>query len=319
MDILHTIQDKMQLLPKDAHALGVKAVITHIETAEKYLTRGRKEGDENLYTDVIYRTNHAFEGILKEAYSILAEKDSSKHTPNDIEQYLTDNNIFKPRLMDLFKNYRTEWRNPSTHDHKLFFSEQEAFLAIVSVSAFVNILLDQIIEKINFAAEKEKTANQITYIRNTIVNYDGLPLLQKLRELFLAFSHDLIRSNRANKNLRPYEVLGLLSGFFTAIDPTLKVEPEIEIGSRLELMADMIFSYEDEKVIIEIKHSVPITVNLSRAQDQLSIYLLKSGIREGILYFIPTSSSDKMESDELLVESEKETLNIVRIFPKQIK
>ena len=36
------------------------------------------ENDENFFTDVIYRTNHAFEGILKEAYQILANKNADK-------------------------------------------------------------------------------------------------------------------------------------------------------------------------------------------------------------------------------------------------
>ena len=315
MDILQTIHDKVRLLPQDNLALGVKAVITHIETAEKYLIRAKKENDENLFTDVIYRANHAFEGILKEAYTILAEKDASKKTPNEIEQYLTNHNVFKPRLMDLFKNYRTEWRNPSTHDYKLFFSEQEAFLAIVNVSAFVSILLDQIIEKINYTAEKAKTESQVALIRKNIVNYDKMPLQQKLNELFLSFSHDLITSQKANREIREYEVLGLLNGFFSAVDPTIKMEQEVAIGTKPRLIADMVFSFGDEKVIVEVKRIMAVKPNLARAEEQLSMYLLKSGISEGILYFVPITQIIEMNSDKVSVNYGKQELSIVRIYP----
>jgi len=315
MDILQTIHDKIRLLPQDNHVLGVKAVITHIETAEKYLLRAKKENDENLFTDVIYRTNHAFEGILKEAYTILAEKDASKKTPNEIEQYLIDHNIFKPRLMDLFKNYRTEWRNPSTHDYKLFFSEQEAFLAIVNVSAFVSILLDQIVEKVNYRAEKEKAKDQALLIRGNITDYNKMPLQQKLTELFLAFSQDFITSKKADKELREYAVLGLINGFFSAIDPTIKIEQEVIVGTERKLIADMIFSLGNEKVIVEIKRTLTVKPNLTRAEEQLSLYLLKSGIDKGILYFFPLTTHDGMESEKVTINYGERELNIVRIYP----
>lgn len=318
MDILQTIHDKTRLLPQDNLALGVKAVITHIETAEKYLIRAKKENDENLFTDVIYRTNHAFEGILKEAYSILAEKDASRKTPNEIEQYLADHNIFKPRLMDLFKNYRTEWRNPSTHEYNLFFSEQEAFLAIVNVSAFVSILLDQIIEKINYTAEKAKADSQAASVIGEIANYSQMSLEQKLAGLFLAFSKDFITSQKANKDIREYEVFGLISGFFSAIDPTIKMEQEVSLGTERRLIADMVFSFRDEKVIVEIKRMMAVK-HFSSAQDQLSMYLLKSGINKGILYFVPSSPTDEMKSDNVSTNYGKQELSIIRIYPEPKK
>lgn len=315
MDIIQIIHDKTRLLPQDNLALGVKAVITHIETAEKYLFRAKKENDENLFTDVIYRTNHAFEGILKEAYSILAEKDSSKKTPNEIEKYLTDNNVFKPRLMDLFKNYRTEWRNPSTHEYNLFFSEQEAFLAIVNVSAFVSILLDQIIEKVNYTAEKAKADSQVEFIRSSITNYDQMPLLQKLNFLFLSFSQDFIQSQKANKDVREIEVLGLITGFFSALDPKIKIEQEVQIGTEQRLRADMVFSLGNEKAIVEIKRGIWAAKNLRIAQDQLSLYLLKSGITNGILYFFPSDPNDEIKSENITENYGGQELSIVRIYP----
>ena len=150
MNLLQNIAEKINSINETSLPHGVKSVITHIEIAEKHFFQAKESKDHDLYTDVIYRTNHAFEGILKEAYQILENKPSNEKSSFDIENYLSENNVFNERVMELFVNYRKNWRNPSTHDHKLFFVEQEAFLAIVTVSAFVNLLLDQIIEKISY-------------------------------------------------------------------------------------------------------------------------------------------------------------------------
>ncbi len=70
--------------------------------------------------------------------------------PFQIEKHLENEDLLKERVLNQFTNYRTEWRNKSTHDYQLFFASQEALLAIVSVSAFFNILLDQMLEKYSF-------------------------------------------------------------------------------------------------------------------------------------------------------------------------
>jgi hypothetical protein len=87
---------------------------------------------------------------------VLAGKDPAKQRPYDIEKYLEQKAAFRQRVLAQFTNYRTEWRNPSTHDYKLDFDESEAFLAIVSVSAFACLLFDQIAEHLSY--QKAKTA-----------------------------------------------------------------------------------------------------------------------------------------------------------------
>jgi len=122
-----------------------------IEVAHRHLARGQAQNDETAFTDAIYRTNQAFEGSIKEAYRVLASKEPANKTPFQIEQYLQKHGVLRERVLTQFTRYRTEWRNPSTHDYKLDFDEDEAFLAIVSVSAFVKVLVDQIIEALAYA------------------------------------------------------------------------------------------------------------------------------------------------------------------------
>ncbi|GJQ50946.1 MAG: hypothetical protein HKUEN01_33320 [Candidatus Kuenenia stuttgartiensis] len=109
--------------------------------------RAEKNGDNYLYNDVVYGCNQAFEGSLKEAYGIITGDDPNKIMPHQIEKYFEQNSVLRECVLTLFTNHRMAWRNKSTHDYKLYFSEHEAFLAIVNISEFIKILLDQMIEK----------------------------------------------------------------------------------------------------------------------------------------------------------------------------
>lgn len=192
MDLLQQIKTKLGSDPYWAPPPGLKSVLTHVEVAERYYLRAHAERDEHLYTDVIYRTNHAYEGILREAYELLAEKPADKLSTYEIEDYLLANSVLRARVADLLKNYRQNWRNPSTHDHQLFFSEQESFLAIVNVCAFVSILLDQILERVAYE-RKKKDLDKALLARDTIKNFDKLPLVEKVWRLLLSFTDHYIK------------------------------------------------------------------------------------------------------------------------------
>ena len=135
MNLVETLQKKIEVLGAGEYVPGLRAVLMHIETAFKHLSRGQRTDDQAAFTDAIYRTNQAFEGSIKEAYRVLAGQDPTKTRPFDIENYLEKNSVFRTRVLNQISSYRKEWRNPSTHDYKLDFDESEAFLAIVSVSA----------------------------------------------------------------------------------------------------------------------------------------------------------------------------------------
>src|SRR6266487_5647111 len=150
MNILEILSSRVDELGAGDYIQGLRAVLQHIEVAEKHLDRGKGSGDDTAFTDAIYRTNQAFEGSLKEAFRVLAGKDPSRETPNNIEIYLQKHHLLRPRVLAQLTNYRTEWRNPSTHDYRLDFDEDEALFAIVAVSAFAIVLVDQITERIAY-------------------------------------------------------------------------------------------------------------------------------------------------------------------------
>ncbi len=152
MDVLEILINKLDQLPAGDHSSGLKAVRLHIEAAIRHFWRGQKDNDESAFTDSIYRCNQAFEGSVKEAYRVLASKNPEKVSLAEIETFLTSGEVLRKKVLDQFTNYRKEWRNPSTHNYLLDFDEDEALLAIVSVTVFSIVLCDQIESKIAFIA-----------------------------------------------------------------------------------------------------------------------------------------------------------------------
>lgn len=147
MDIVELLENAIQALPAGDYSTGLNAIVRHVKAAIRHLERDRQE-DPDTCTDAIYRTNQAYEGSLKEAYRVLAGKDPSGLSPFQIEGYLESHNVVRPRVLTQLARYRQDYRNPSTHDYKLDFDDDEALLAIVSVCAFAKLLTNQIHSKL---------------------------------------------------------------------------------------------------------------------------------------------------------------------------
>lgn len=90
MDLVSEIREKLKALESDSSFDGISAAIRHIEVAERHLKRARNENEEDFLNDVIYRTNQSFEGMLKEAYTVLTGRDGTKLSSYQIEQHLLD-------------------------------------------------------------------------------------------------------------------------------------------------------------------------------------------------------------------------------------
>ncbi|MDY6966123.1 MAG: hypothetical protein SVM80_09190 [Halobacteriota archaeon] len=327
MDIIELIRKQI----KEAHdadntLLGLNSVLTHIERAEFLLNKAEELEEDHLYTDVVYRTNHAFEGILKEAFQILAEHDSENKTPYEIENYLLDNSILNERVIELLKNYRQDWRNPSTHDYNLFFGYSEAFLAIVSISAFVHVLLNQIVEKIYYDKEKESIKRELSKIKDGIENdFDKYDLLKKTQNMLLGFAKRNVARQSEDDRLSRYvtEILGSLTAFIESLDESIKIESEpiLKIGDR-RLRPDLIVEKSNEKVLIEFKvvrREHTAMMNRKILEDQLLSYLIHTKIGNGILFIIPDEMNETDEYDSVLKELEigSEKFRMLKIHPKR--
>jgi len=312
MDLISIIREKIDAIEDGDHTSGLKAVLVHIETAAAHLHRGHDSADETAFTDAIYRTNQAFEGSLKEAYRVLAEKRPGKKKLSEIEKYLTDENVFRNRVLSQLTNYRTEWRNPSTHDHELDFDSSEAFLAIVSVCAFANLLLDQIIEKLAHVrskaatdAEHERLLSLFESHQKDFSLYVGHAIAEFMREYTPA--HD-------GPRMREAELLGALSGFLESIAPKSSATPEYQLADRGHQSADIFLQRNGDKLLIELKGMRYSRQLLRSGLDQLDRYMDITGLTDGVLV-LGTTLPNNVVSDVRTPKGRR----VIVVGPKSIR
>lgn len=279
MDIFGLVSRSIAQLPPGPHVAGLQAVMKHIEVASKYLERGRDTGENDLYTDVIFRTNHAFEGSLKEAYRVLANADPARKTPNDIEKYLEKNGLLSDRVVIQLTRYRQEWRNPSTHDYTLDFDESEAFLALVSVASFAKLLVDQIAISLAQQNASQKATSE--------PSESGL--MWYLQEECVYLLNSVADQGTPPKS--EVELIGLISGYFANIEGlSFQIEPVI--GDERKFRPDLIFRRADETVVVELKRSSNPLTMVPTDYNQIEAYTEALPDAEGMLIMWNTSASN---------------------------
>lgn len=293
MDLLSEIREKLKGNPSLTLSSGIEAVATHIEVGEKYHYRAKLENDEHMYTDVIYRTNHAFEGILKEAYGIFSEEKADHKTPYEIEEYMLSEDILKGRVVDLLTNYRKNWRNPSTHDYQLFFSEQESYLAIVNVSAFVSILLDQIIEKLVFDNKYYELEKAAILAREAMDDFDKRSPIDKVYKVL--YSYTLYYLNNFDEMAgKPRSTINAeMAAFMKSVAPSFKIknEPRIEAEGSI-VTFDFVVTVDDQDVAIETRSPKPRYSHDDSAISQLMGQMREAKVVNGIVYHYPGQKDD---------------------------
>jgi hypothetical protein len=286
MDLIAALRDKIEVLDKGDYIAGLKAVLLHIETAFRYWSRGRETGEDTLFTDAIYRANQAFEGSIKEAFRVLANQDPSRKRPFEIENYLEKNDIFRNRVLKQFTRYRTEWRNPSVHDHKLDFDESEAFLGIVTVTAFAYLLLDLIAEQLSFEqtrvvaeAQKDTTSNLRAGSKKVDILVRAVSAIQKFCDSYVPS----IGSARASTEA---QIIGSLHGFLASTAPDITVQIQAALSAERRYRADLLLSDGTGKLIVEVKRLFQ-KKNIENVVGQMEHYMRVGGVKKAIVLFMP--------------------------------
>lgn len=289
MNLLEILATRVEDLPDGDYIQGLKSVIQHIAVANRHLQRGQENADDTAFTDAIYRTNQAFEGSLKEAYRVLTNQNPSVETPFNIEKYLRDQNILRPRVLSQLTNYRREWRNPSTHDYLLDFDEDEALLAIVTVSAFAVVLIDQITERISFEHAKSSAAEHLT---SPPITHSFIEKISALIEQFIV---QFNQTHEGKKEVREIEIVGALAGYLNATVPDISVQVEKLLSSKTKLRADIVLTSNEENIIVEIKRGRRLSSQLIKeAILQVSSYMKISNIKQAIILIYNNPNNNKV-------------------------
>lgn len=298
MDIIATLRGKIDQAGAGYHLAGLMAMLAHVEVAHRHLRRGQKDADETAFTDAVYRTNQAFEGGLKEAYGVLAKKSPDNARIFDIEQHFIKSNLFRKRVMDQFANYRQEWRNPSAHDYKLDFNESEAFLAIVSVTAFSCLLVDEIALQLSRDREQEAAKFIAAKIQDEVALDDSDLFGGVTRALKSYFT---LRSKEEVENNSYPQWIGSVAGFLAVFFPDADVLSEAQLdGGKGGMMADVLIRKGDQSVVVEIKNRINL-LTYESTLSQIENYIASSGHKDGVVFYLPTmvSSGKVFEKDRV--------------------
>lgn len=313
MDLVATLREKISALADGPHVVGLRAVGRHVEAAFRHLERGKQNRDDSAFFDCILRSNHAFEGSLKEAYRVLAEKDPEHVRPFDIESYLEGNNLLHARVLSLFTAYRKEWRNPSTHDYRLSFSESEAFVATVSVCAFACLLCDQIAERLAFEASR-KQAEEARSALGTPAEV-ARPLRERIASALLTFGASSEPESRFQGELESH-LVGAVSGFLTGLLPDCRVESDERLVDGRPERADLLIRKGDELVIVELKRTHWSRTVLYEVLGQLEHYMLLARAKAAIA-FLAAGEESKYELHEHEVPHGHGHITVVRPVKKR--
>lgn len=311
MDLLKILRSKIEALDQGTQAIGLTAVLTHVTVATKHLERGQSLKDDSAFTDAVYRCNQAFEGSIKEAYRVLAEKDPEKVRPHDIESYLETNQIFHSRVLALFTHYRREWRNPSTHDYTLSFTESEAFVAITSVASFATVLCDEILEKLAFR-RAQSDPDLLEFAAAIAAGRKSEPMVWQLAHALVEIGSHFAHESPDHTRLES-QFVGLVAGMLSNRNQGYEVEFDRALGPDGRFRPDMFIRAKSEELILEVKRAKPTDAALQSAVQQVEVYLTFAKLRDGVVFFTPNGS----EKYELYVHDRPSGLGkIIAAYPR---
>ncbi len=319
MDILKEIEEQIVTIKKSDNSTYIDSIFAHITRAEYYYICGKN--DSSFFNDVIYRSNQAYEGALKESYKVLANKTQEeviKKTPNEIENYFESKDVFRERVLLLFKNYRQEWRNKSTHDFKLFFDENEAFIALTSVSSFVHLLLKQIQEKLSsnvqhkLLEEQDNVANKIKEISSSITDSP----IDKLLNIIIEFTNQNRSYLLKNTEFKEYEISGRLDAFLDFSDDKVhsQREPKFVVNGK-SFRPDFLVLIDEVDIILEIKrNTIENESTRQNSLNQIQQYLVNANLTHGVIFnanFKASSTETKIERIKLLINNKEVEIAII--------
>ena len=308
MNILEVLRNRVAALPTGPHIDGLRAVLRHIEVATNHLSRGQQSGDETSFTDAIYRTNQGFEGSLKEAYRVLAGKDPTQVKPYEIEQYFQKEGQLRPRVLAQLVSYRKDWRNPSTHDHRLDFDEDEALLAIVSVFAFAVVLIDQIAEKLSFEAARAAAAS----LPSAPTSADGLSQTLDLLKRY-ALEAEPVRILPQSGGA---QITGSLAGYLSATMPSNRIRTDVPLGPSSSREADLVIDTSNQQIVVEVKGltsgALIPRILVDQAVEQVSTYAKMLGTEQAIVYFHPSDKGGEIAIEERRTGGNGIVVHVVR-------
>lgn len=312
MDFNRIIREKREELRQLGDVDALDGVLRHLTVAERHFQNARSQGDTELFTDVIYRSNQVFEGVLKESFRIISGQDPGGKTTAHIEDYLSKKNVLRPRVLEYFSRYRKEWRNPATHNHRLDFDEQEAFLAYSTVCGFCFIAVNQMIQVL---ASQAGSAGRIEGDLEFSAQRFAHLLATELPALIKSFRHGAA-SLRGDIVIGEAAFIGGIEGLIKSSSKKLAVgvEPLLTFGNK-QLQPDLLVSQQEKRIVVEIRRLAP---NLASFHDEMTEYVEVAQAIGGVGVLIPRVFSGKREPTFSVKEGSAEGSAIYLVLSNRV-
>lgn len=258
MDNLGILRKKLSLLHNNELNDGVHCIFNHLIQAEKHFINGLEDKNVDLFNDVIYRTNQAYEGILRLAYKIILKKQDKNKSNQEIEETLLKEKIINQRTKDYISLYRGDFRNCSIHDYQLVFTESDAFMAITNVTGFLYTLLNQLIVYDGFMTMQTKEKEIETISKS--LNKHNLSERELLKEALIHFPKVYFSNPNGNDVENGFYAIGELEAYLNKINPKWKISICKTFGDEEEniedideiYMLDMLIQTKTENIMLDI-------------------------------------------------------------------
>jgi hypothetical protein len=285
VDTLELLREKVERAVVLGAAPGVNAVLKHLQMAERHFDEARRTGEDELFTDVIYRANQVYEGMLREGYAVFAGQGAKKGLKTyELESYLKDNHIFKDRVVGAMEHYRQKWRNPSTHEHVTSFVESEALMALLSVTSFAALLLDQLVDSLVFTHEAQEMEKELEKVQANLERVRSEPLVDRLSFVLPDFGHRLTVSLKSE-----LEVVAQLRAYLTTVLPDAVVEEAPSFSDQQGIVRPDLYIREGkETAVVEVKRYKAWSQREQQsALEQMHRYLAAADANSAFLVAVP--------------------------------
>lgn len=166
-------------------------------------------------------------------------------------------------------------------------------MAIVSVSAFVSILLDQMLERAAYVGKLHALENAALLARDRIKDFETLPAIEKVWRVLASFASHYITNFEEMSAHNRSTTTAQLAAFVERVAPELTVEQEVRfISNDQSVVFDMVISDGDTKVAVETREPrsrdrIDANFGSDAALSQLEKYLRLAGLSNGVLFFLP--------------------------------
>lgn len=185
----------------------------------------------------------------------------------------------------MFSQYRKDWRNPSTHDHTLTFSEAEAFVAITSVTSFATVLCDEMLQRLAF--RRAQTDPELhAFALALAASRENDPPVWKLGDALAHIGEHISRNDDSQQRSESHFV-GLLAGLLAAIPGGLEVDTEPEIGPDRRHHPDLLVRMGDKTLVVDVKRAKATRASIGAAIDQVERFLSVAQLEDGVVFFVP--------------------------------